>query len=55
MAAALTAETAAKAVGVPRATLYRWQKRPQRRSSRPYRLRRKNWPPALMRAVEGLS
>jgi putative transposase len=54
MANGLTAGTAAKAVGVPRATLYRWENRPRRRSSRPHRLRRKNWPPAVVRAVERL-
>lgn len=50
----LTAAEAAKAVGVPRATLYRWERKPQRRSSRPHHVRQKNWGPALVRAVERL-
>jgi len=33
----LTAEQAAKAVGVPRATLYRWRNDPQPKSRRPAR------------------
>jgi putative transposase len=54
MAAGLTGEAAAKAVGVPRATLYRWERQPKRRSSRPHRVRSKNWPSALVRAIERL-
>src|ERR1700704_4424695 len=54
MAAGLTAEQAAKAVGVPRATLYRWQKQPALRSRRPKRVRAKTWTPALVEAVEAL-
>lgn len=54
MANGLTAEQAAKAVGVPRSTLYRWQKRPERRSSRPKRTRAKSWTPTLVEAVEAL-
>lgn len=50
----LTAEDAAKAVGVSRATLYRWKKQPQRRCSRPRRLRSNNWSPALVEEVERL-
>lgn len=50
----LTAAQAARAVGVSRATLYRWQKRPEPRSRRPHRLRRNSWPPALVGAVERL-
>jgi putative transposase len=50
----LTAERAAMAIGVPRSTLYRWEKRPQLRSRRPRRLRRKTWTPALVEAVEAL-
>ena len=50
----LTGEAAAKAVAVPRATLYRWERQPKRRSSRPHRVRSKNWPSALVRAVERL-
>jgi DNA-binding XRE family transcriptional regulator len=36
IAAGLTAEQAAKAVGIPRATLYRWEKRPDPLSRRPH-------------------
>ena len=54
MSDGLTADQAARAVGVPRATLYRWQKQPQPRSRRPRRVRQRNWPPALIRAVERL-
>jgi putative transposase len=50
----LTAEHAAKAVGVPRASLYRWEKRPELRSKRPKRTRAKTWSPALVEAVETL-
>jgi hypothetical protein len=41
----LTADQAAQAVGVPRASLYRWQKRPELRSRRPKRVRAKTWTP----------
>lgn len=50
----LSAQQAAQAVGIPRATLYRWQKRPEPRSRRPRRTRPKTWTPALMRALEDL-
>lgn len=50
----LTSEAAARAVGVPRATLYRWEQQPQRRSSRPKRLRAKTWSSALVEAAERL-
>jgi len=50
----LTAEHAAKAVGVPRATLYRWERQPKPRSKRPKRIRIKTWPAALVEAVEAL-
>ena len=50
----LTSTAAARAVGVPRASLYRWEARSQRRSSRPHRLRAKTWSSALARAVERL-
>lgn len=50
----LTAAQAARAIGVPRATLYRWQARPKRRSSRPHKRRVKTWTPALVQAVERL-
>lgn len=50
----LTAEAAAAAVGVPRATLYRWEKQPEPKSRRPLRLRQPSWSPALVEAVEEL-
>lgn len=54
MARGLTASAAAEAVGVPRATLYRWEQRPELRSRRPRRVRGRSWTPALVAAVEGL-
>src|SRR5262245_8025951 len=45
---------AAAAVGAPRATLYRGQKRPELRSRRPRRMRARTWTPALVEAVEAL-
>jgi putative transposase len=54
MAKGLTAKEAAQAVGVPRSSLYRWQKRPQLRSKRPHRTRPKNWTPELVMAIEHL-
>jgi transposase InsO family protein len=54
MAKGLSAEDAAKAVGVPRSTLYRWESAPQPRSRRPRRMRGKTWTPALVQAVEHL-
>ena len=51
MAAGLTAEEAAQVVGVSRATLYRWRVRPERRSTRPKRLRTPAWSPELVAAV----
>jgi hypothetical protein len=54
MRAGLTAELAAQAVGVPRATLYRWQKAPVLKSRRPHRVRAKNWSAALRVEVERL-
>jgi hypothetical protein len=50
----LTAAQAAQAVGVPRASFYRWEKRPEPRSKRPRRLRARTWSPALVKAVERL-
>jgi DNA-binding XRE family transcriptional regulator len=50
----LTAEQAARAVGVSRATLYRWQKNPTPRSRRPKRLRKPAWTPDLVCAVQRL-
>jgi len=54
MADGLTTAQAARAIGVPRATLYRWQERATRRSSRPHKLRSKTWSTALVQAVERL-
>jgi putative transposase len=53
-AAGLSADDAAAAVGVSRATLYRWAERPEPRSRRPRRLRGPQWTAALARAVEEL-
>jgi putative transposase len=50
--AGLSAEAAARAVGVGRATLYRWMKRCEPKSRRPWRLRTPTWPSGLVRAVE---
>ena len=52
--AGLSADQAAQAVGVPRATLYRWEKAPVPKSRRPHRMRPKNWSPALRMEVERL-
>lgn len=52
--AGLSADDAAAAVGVSRATLYRWTKQPEPRSRRPRRVRRPQWTPALAQAVEDL-
>jgi len=54
MADGLSAEQAAKAVGHSRASLYRWNKRPQPQSRRPRRVRPKTWSSGLVRAVEAL-
>ncbi|AZO03817.1 helix-turn-helix domain-containing protein [Mesorhizobium sp. M2A.F.Ca.ET.043.02.1.1] len=53
-AAGLSAGDAAKAVGASRASLYRWAKQPELRSRRPRRVRRPQWSPALVQAVEEL-
>ena len=50
----LTADTAAKAVGKPRASLYRWQKRLTRRSTRPHTVRAAKPEPELTLAIEHL-
>lgn len=50
----LSAAQAARAVGVSRATLYRWQTRPQARSRRPRRVRTRTWSSPLIRTVEAL-
>ncbi|HET6376427.1 MAG TPA: hypothetical protein VFF88_10300, partial [Methylocella sp.] len=54
MADGLTAGQAARAVGVPRATLYRWEKKPGPLSRRPHRPRGRQWTSGLARAVEDL-
>ncbi len=54
MAQGLTSEQAAKAVGFPRSTLYRWQKRAAPLSRRPRRLRQPRRPEGLAEAVERL-
>lgn len=54
MADGLSAAKAARAVGVPRATLYRWEKRLEPRSRRPRRVRPKSWTSALVAEVERL-
>ena len=54
MADGLSAEKAARAVGVPRSTLYRWEKRLEPKSRRPRRVRPKSWTSALVAEVERL-
>jgi putative transposase len=54
MADGLSAEQAARAVGVPRATLSRWEKKPEPESRRPHRLRKRQWTHEMVRAVEDL-
>ena len=54
MAKGLSAAEAARIVGVPRSTLYRWEKAPQPRSRRPHHVRKPVWSPALVEAVETL-
>jgi transposase InsO family protein len=50
----LTAEAAARAVGVSRATLHRWSRRLEPQSRRPLRRRGRQWSSALVRAIEAL-
>lgn len=50
----LSADQAARAVGVGRATLYRWAERAEPQSRRPLRVRKPGWTPALAKAVEDL-
>ena len=54
MTQGLTGEQAAKAVGVPRSTLYRWRERAEPLSRRPRRTRQPRRPPGLAAAVERL-
>ena len=53
-AAGLSADDAAAAIGASRATLYRWAKRSEPLSRRPHNVRRPQWSPALVQAVEEL-
>jgi transposase InsO family protein len=50
----LSADQAARAVGVSRATLYRWRERAEAQSRRPRRVRRPCWSAALAKAVAAL-
>jgi transposase InsO family protein len=50
----LTAERAAKAVGVSRSSLHRWGQRLEPKSRRPRRVRVRTWTSELVRAVERL-
>lgn len=50
----LTADQAAHAVGVSRATLYRWDRRAEPLSRRPHRIKPKRWSPALIAEIERL-
>jgi putative transposase len=50
----LSAEQAARAVGVSRATLHRWGKRLQPKSRRPLHTRQNSWSSPLVRAVQAL-
>lgn len=52
--AGLTAAQAAAAVGVPVSSLYRWRHQPAPRSRAPKRPRQRQWPSALIRAIERL-
>lgn len=54
IAQGLTTEQAAKAVGVARSVLYRWEKAPEPKSRKPHRPRKGTWTPALAQAVEEL-
>jgi transposase InsO family protein len=54
MGRGLTSQQAAQAVGVPRATLYRWTKRAAPASRRPRRVRQPTRPQGLGEAVERL-
>ena len=50
----MTAEQAAQAVGVGRASLYRWKKDAEPKSRRPHRVREPVFAPELVKAVEDL-
>ncbi len=50
----LSAAQAARAVGVPRSTLHRWQQRVEPRCRRPHRLRTPRWSSTLIGEIEAL-
>lgn len=50
----LTAAAASRAVGVSRATLYRWERRPEARSRRPKRVRTRSWDRRLVAELQRL-
>jgi transposase InsO family protein len=50
----LSAQAAARAVGVPRSTLYRWREDAQPKSRKPLRVRQARRPPGLVVAVENM-
>lgn len=50
----LSADQAARAVGTPRATLYRWERCATLQSRRPHHVRQRQWPSALIQAVKQL-
>lgn len=50
----LTTAQAARAVGAPRSSLYRWRGQLEPKSRRPHRVRQRRWPSELVRAVERL-
>lgn len=52
--AGLSAGQAARAVGVARASLYRWARDPKLKSRRPKTMRKPAWPSALVEAIEAL-
>jgi transposase InsO family protein len=54
MQSGLSSFASARVVGVPRSTLYRWEKRLEPQSRRPHRLRKPAWSSALVEAVEEL-
>ena len=54
MRGGLSALASARIVGVPRSTLYRWERRLEPKSRRPHRLRKPAWSPALVQGVEEL-
>lgn len=54
MAQGLSAEQAARAVGAARANLYRWEKNPRLKSRRPKSVRKPQWTPALVEAVQAM-